>query len=121
MPPEISITAEIINGEKLGAGHPIKSHYRFSGWNEDRYWKNEKFCRLVLTDNGIGFAPEYSDKIFVVFQRLNQNTTLEGTGIGLAICKKIIDNHHGTIQATGAVGIGATFTIVLPVSQGHFE
>ncbi|HYG16858.1 MAG TPA: PAS domain-containing protein, partial [Bacteroidia bacterium] len=73
------------------------------------------FHRITISDNGIGFEPRYSEQIFELFQRLHAKHEYSGTGIGLAICKKIILNHHGLIKATGVAGEGATFTIYLPV------
>ncbi len=74
-------------------------------------------CEITITDNGIGFEAEYADQIFLPFQRLNSKTEFEGTGIGLAICKKIVENHHGSISVKSKVGEGSTFTILLPVKQ----
>lgn len=70
---------------------------------------------ISVSDNGIGFDPQFKDRIFQVFQRLHSRSAYEGTGIGLAICKKIVDNHSGMIDAVGEPGIGATFIIYLPV------
>ncbi len=75
------------------------------------------YCKLVFSDNGIGFSPEYESKIFHIFHRLHGKGQYEGTGIGLAMCKKIVENHHGLIYARGQEGHGATFTVVLPVRQ----
>jgi len=75
-----------------------------------------EYCHINITDNGIGFEPQYSEKIFEVFQRLHDRTHFEGTGIGLAIVKKIIDNHHGAITATGKLNQGAKFDIYIPVA-----
>lgn len=74
-------------------------------------------CCIEFRDNGIGFEPEYAEKIFTIFQRLNAREAYEGTGIGLAIVRKIIEKHQGTITATGTAGEGALFTIRLPVMQ----
>jgi PAS domain S-box-containing protein len=74
-------------------------------------------CQIIITDNGIGFAQNYVDRIFTVFQRLHSSSEYEGTGIGLAICRKIAERHGGTITASSAPGQGATFTIVLPLQQ----
>ena len=74
----------------------------------------KKYCHIGIADNGIGLDPKYKDKIFEVFQRLHGKEEYEGTGIGLAIVKKIIDNHHGAITATGRLGVGTTFDIYIP-------
>lgn len=75
------------------------------------------YCRISISDNGIGFAQEYKDKIFEVFQRLHGKEEYAGTGIGLAIVKKIVDNHNGHITATGSLNKGARFDIYLPINQ----
>jgi len=77
--------------------------------------------RLVVEDDGIGFEPQYAEKIFAVFQRLHTRDTYAGTGIGLAVCKKIADHHHGIIRAESELGHGAKFIVTLPVSQALFE
>lgn len=74
-----------------------------------------RHCQLSVSDNGIGFDPHYSKRIFEVFQRLNSYEAYKGTGIGLAICKRIVDNHKGTITATGKLGKGARFDVRIPV------
>ena len=74
-----------------------------------------KFYRITVKDNGIGFDENYLDKIFVIFQSLNERNKYEGTGIGLAIVKKIIEKHNGIISAKSQMGKGAQFIIVLPV------
>ena len=73
------------------------------------------YCHITFSDNGIGFDQQYSEKIFEVFQRLHGKELYQGTGIGLAIVKKIMDNHNGVIAAKGELGKGATFTIIFPV------
>ena len=73
--------------------------------------------RLTVRDNGIGFEPQYSRRIFRVFERLHGRTEYPGTGIGLALCRKIVERHGGTIIADGVPGAGATFTVTLPVHQ----
>lgn len=79
------------------------------------------FARIVVEDNGIGFDEKYLDRIFTLFQRLNPLEVYEGTGIGLAIAKKIIDKHGGIITATSRVNEGSTFIVVLPVKQMAME
>ena len=76
-----------------------------------------KYCRITITDNGIGFNEAYLDKIFTIFQRLNTHEQYEGTGIGLAIAKKITDKHNGIITARSKEHEGAAFIIVLPLRQ----
>lgn len=97
--PIITITSEIVNANTLSF---VKN-------------KNQTtFYKITLSDNGIGFDNQYAEKIFSVFQRLHDKSSYSGTGIGLAICKKIIDNHKGYIFAEGKPNEGATFTIYLP-------
>ena len=79
--------------------------------------KGTNYIKIIITDNGIGFDQEFSEKIFMIFQRLNGKAEYSGSGIGLAICKKIVDNHHGFIYANSESGKGATFTILLPQNQ----
>jgi PAS domain S-box-containing protein len=76
-----------------------------------------QFCEILVTDNGIGFDEKYLDRIFTVFQRLHKKGEYEGTGVGLAICRKIVDRHGGTITARSHPGEGATFVVTLPVEQ----
>ena len=75
---------------------------------------NQKYYHIIFSDNGVGFESEYKTKIFEVFQRLHTRSEYPGTGIGLAICKKIVENHNGLITAYGEVGKGATFHVYLP-------
>ncbi|WP_298156859.1 ATP-binding protein [Flavobacterium sp.] len=75
---------------------------------------NLKFWKITIEDDGIGFDQQYAEKIFEVFQRLHGKKDYEGTGVGLAICKKIMLNHHGDIVAEGIPGVGAKFHIYIP-------
>lgn len=75
---------------------------------------NTNYHKIIVSDNGIGFEQEYAKKIFILFNRLHNKNEYEGTGIGLAICKKIVENHKGFIFAKGSANEGATFTIYLP-------
>lgn len=72
-------------------------------------------CEIIVQDNGIGFEEKYSEKIFAVFQRLHGRTEYEGTGVGLAVCRRIADRHSGTIIAKSTLGEGASFVVTLPV------
>lgn len=73
-----------------------------------------RYYAISIADNGIGFDQVYADKIFQIFQRLNDRNAYEGTGIGLALCNKIVVNHKGGIYATGVPDQGATFKVILP-------
>ncbi|HXL55492.1 MAG TPA: PAS domain-containing protein [Chitinophagaceae bacterium] len=100
--PHIKISSRIVCGSDInvpGVNQKIK------------YWK------ISIADNGIGFEQQYANKIFELFQRLHGKTEFSGTGIGLAICKKIVQNHNGIITATGSPGVGATFNIFIPVME----
>jgi light-regulated signal transduction histidine kinase (bacteriophytochrome) len=99
-PPRISITARSLfarDAQELGLpGH-------------------QPYLQIRFADKGIGFSNEYAQKIFTIFQRLHGRSEYEGSGIGLAICKKIAEHHGGTIFASGEPGVGSVFTVVLPV------
>jgi len=75
------------------------------------------YYEIIVKDNGIGFDEEYADQIFVIFQRLNDKQEFPGTGIGLALCRKIVNNHNGEIFAQSKEGKGAAFHVVLPANQ----
>jgi len=77
----------------------------------------EEMCELTVSDNGIGFEEIYLEKIFAVFQRLHGRTEYEGTGVGLAVCRRITDRHHGTITAKSQLGQGSAFIVTLPLRQ----
>ncbi len=80
----------------------------------DRLW-----CRLVFRDNGIGFAQEYADRVFNLFQRLHGREEYEGTGIGLALCRKIVELHGGSISVQSEPERGSEFVVLLPVTQAE--
>lgn len=84
--------------------------------DDDRSW-----CCLRFADQGIGFEPQYAERVFSLFQRLHGRDEYSGTGIGLALCRKIIERHNGTIVAQSAPGEGAVFIIYLPVIQTVVE
>ncbi len=93
--PEIIISSETINNFK----------------------NNHNYHRISISDNGIGFDPAFSDDIFVVFKRLHSYHEFQGSGVGLSICKKIVDKHNGFIKAISKPGEGSTFVIELPEIQ----
>ena len=76
-----------------------------------------EYCRLEFSDNGIGFEEDFSEQIFGLFKRLGNQNKISGSGIGLALCRKVVDNHSGIIYATGKINEGATFIILLPVKK----
>jgi PAS domain S-box-containing protein len=101
--PEIHISSSVVTGEDISAFELV----------EDT--KNKLYNLLEIRDNGIGFQQEYADKIFRMFQRLHGKAEYEGTGIGLAIVRKVVENHKGFIRAYSKPGEGATFKILLPI------
>lgn len=77
----------------------------------------DQYCRVAVSDNGIGFEESYASVIFSLFEKLNSKNTYEGSGIGLAIAKKVIEKHHGLIIARSKVGAGSEFSAILPFKQ----
>jgi PAS domain S-box-containing protein len=100
--PVINITCEKLSQKDVAAFAKLNGH--------------AKYIRLNFQDNGIGFEPQFSDRIFNIFQRLHGKQEYSGTGIGLALCKKIVENHHGVIFAHSEPDKGADFTVILPVA-----
>ncbi|MGZ8558295.1 MAG: sensor histidine kinase, partial [Chitinophagaceae bacterium] len=95
----------------------IESHnVKYSKENTANLPTQKEYCHISITDNGIGFEKEFSGKIFQVFQKLHGKEEYAGTGIGLAIVKRIVDNHNGIITATSEVNKGTTFDIYIPAS-----
>ncbi|HEY2647755.1 MAG TPA: response regulator [Puia sp.] len=90
--------------------------------NDPNLSQNKKrIYKIMFRDNGIGFDPKFAEDIFVVFKRLHSYHQIEGTGIGLSICKKIAELHHGEIRAESSPGKGSTFVISLPESGRKLE
>jgi signal transduction histidine kinase len=105
-PPTVKISArEIPNTDGPPTGHPGRNGHP------------PRAFEIRFQDDGIGFDPKYLDRIFNVFQRLHGRNEYEGTGMGLAICRKIVERHHGQITAQSQSGAGATFILTLPVQQ----
>ncbi len=82
---------------------------------------DDKFCVLTVQDNGIGFEEQYLEKVFAVFQRLHGRGEYEGTGVGLAVCRRITDRHGGLITAQSKPGEGSIFIVILPIHQPEVE
>lgn len=100
VPPQITITCGLLTGDQL-------THI-------PELARDQAYYVITITDNGIGFDEKYGDRIFELFQRLHGKSQYAGTGIGLAIVKKVADNHNAVITASGKPGEGATFTLYLP-------
>ncbi|WP_276372578.1 ATP-binding protein [Chryseolinea sp. H1M3-3] len=81
--------------------------------------RDKKYCRILVEDNGIGFDQKYAEEIFGMFKRLHHDSEFSGTGIGLALCKKIVEQHKGHIAALSEIDKGSKFIISLPVSSGE--
>ncbi|MEX2336880.1 MAG: ATP-binding protein [Fulvivirga sp.] len=115
----VQITSEILTGNQLPNNDSIKDSYKFKEWDEKYYWSKEKFAKIIVKDFGIGIAPEYYDRIFVAFERLHNLSAYDGTGIGLAICQKVVDYHHGSIHVESS-DEGTAFIVIVPISQRNF-
>lgn len=101
--PVINITSRVIRGKDVNVELLTEQ-------------KDTEFHLIQVIDNGIGFDPKYSEKIFEMFQRLHRKSEYTGTGVGLSIVRKVVENHKGYIWAEGKPGVGATFNIMLPVT-----
>jgi PAS domain S-box-containing protein len=90
-------------------------------WCERAAYAGGELCLIHVADNGIGFDEKYLDRIFTVFQRLHGRHAYEGTGVGLAVCRRIAERHGGSITATSEPGRGSTFVVTLPATQHRGE
>jgi signal transduction histidine kinase len=108
--PRITIAARRLEPTNPLAERLTLNHPHSGGW-----WQ------ISVSDNGIGFDQQYADKVFMVFQRLNGRDEYEGSGLGLAVSRRIVERHQGDISVSSTLGVGTTFTIVLPVKQPTVE
>jgi signal transduction histidine kinase len=106
--PVIQISCSTKSGKELQAG---ESGPALQALSPDKH-----YCHFTFSDNGIGFESQYNERILEIFQRLNSKHEYEGTGIGLAIVKKIVEHHYGIITASGILGQGARFDIYIPAA-----
>ncbi len=100
--PDILIKGRVVKGNEI---------------QEIKLKPTKKYCHFSIADNGIGFEEKYCERIFEAFQRLHSQDEYEGTGMGLAICKKIVENHAGHIRASGSISQGAVIDVYLPCQQ----
>lgn len=110
--PCVQIRARLFSSAEIGG----RTGFIAKGANDSGHGSPD-FCELTVTDNGIGFDEKYLEKMFAVFQRLHGRQEYEGTGIGLAVCRRIAERHTGSITAKGKPGEGATFIVKLPLRQ----
>ena len=104
-PPEVCVSAEFIPGENTEGNGASSGE------------ETAPVCRISIQDNGIGFESQYAERVFNVFERLHSRSHYEGTGMGLAICRKIVQRHGGTISAHSIPGQGTLFLVTLPVTH----
>ena len=115
----LNLLSNSLKYSKNGKTPIIKINYeKVSTIDEPQLLKASKsnYHKISFSDNGIGFDQKYAEKLFDLFNRLHNKQEYSGTGIGLAICKKIIENHKGFIFAKGEINVGSIFTIYLPVN-----
>lgn len=118
--PRIHIQCEELSGEAVKL-HPSLQSYRHRLAGQEQVWQETRFVLVHFIDEGIGFDPVYSEQIFEIFQRLHPGHEYGGTGIGLAICKRIVENHNGAIMVESQENKGTRFSILLPFRQNFFN
>ncbi|HQU83309.1 MAG TPA: ATP-binding protein, partial [Pyrinomonadaceae bacterium] len=118
--PVINVFAQNLSDE--AADNLLESDEIHTSFSDEQKHEIEKnYFQLVIQDNGIGFDEKYLDRIFTVFQRLHGRSEYEGSGIGLAVCRKIVERHNGQITATSEPGKGSSFIVTLPLKQTEKE
>ena len=105
----------ISNALKFHGNKPVR--LRISSPTDGFIENESEYRQIIVEDNGIGFEDAHAERIFRLFERLHGRGAYEGTGMGLAICRRIVERHGGSIAARGLPGKGADFTITLPVKQ----
>lgn len=103
LPLHLDVSCKVVSSNEVKDVHGLKP--------------STSYYEIIFSDNGIGFSQEYAVQIFGLFKRLNDKSTYAGSGIGLSLCKKVVNNHGGVIAANGKEGVGAQFYIYLPVSK----
>jgi len=116
----LNLLSNAIKFRKPDTPPEISIHYEQAQTNDELTGVVIHWHIITLTDNGIGFEQEFADKIFVPFQRLHGRTEYKGTGIGLAVCRRIVERHGGTISAESELAKGAIFTLRIPVEATLF-
>jgi signal transduction histidine kinase len=106
IPPRINISWRMTNGIEFLGRLPADL-------------ANHRFHLIEVSDNGIGFEPKYAEQIFKMFQRLHAKSEYSGTGVGLSIAQKVVQNHNGYIWAESELGKGSTFKVLFPVHQNE--
>lgn len=102
--PVVTVHGELIGGEERSDGNSSQA-------------RTQQLCQITFADNGIGFDEKYVDRIFAMFQRLHGRNEYSGTGMGLAICRRIAEHHGGNVTARSIPGTGSTFTVTIPTTR----
>ncbi len=110
----VNLLSNALKFSKAGTTPHITIHYSDAEHLPDEFQSRDLFFKIVASDNGIGFDNQHKESIFKVFTRLHNNSEYSGSGVGLALCKKIMQSHNGYITAEGTPEIGAAFSLYFP-------